>query len=359
MKPLCLVMLLALCGGCGSGGEQRAAEAVPVRAIAVQCKNMPVELRTVGTGEAALSVAVISQVTGVLQSVHFTEGEDVQPGSPLFVIEQAPFLARLHAQEANLAKVHAEAENARVQYRRYAGLVGKEFVTKEQFDQVEANAKALEAAVKAAEAGVESAKLDLGYTEIRAAIGGRTGSLNIKPGHVVKANEQGTPLVTIHQIKPMLVRFSVPEQYLPEIHATGRREPLTVRARTKGTTGAETTGTLSFIDNAVDRASGTVLLKASFNNADESLWPGQFVEVTLVLKEQRGALVVPSEAVQRGQEGEYVWIVRPDKSVENRKVVQGFTLGQETVLTSGAAEGELVVVDGQFKLAHNMKVDVK
>jgi membrane fusion protein, multidrug efflux system len=334
--------------------------AVPVIAAPVVVKDMPVELYAVGTVEPYSTVAVNSQVSGTLQMVHFNEGQHVKKGDALFTIDPAPFEAALRERQANLEMQRAQAENARTLLKRYQDLVKKDFVAQAQYDQARANALSLEASVRAQEAAVENAKLQLGYTSIFASLDGRTGNLLVKPGNLLKANDAGSIMVKILQIHPIYVHFAVPEQYLPRIQQEMTKAPLRVAATVKGG-GSELSneGTLTFVDNSVDRTTGTILLKATFENEKESLWPGQFVDVMVTLSVRKNALVVPNQAVLTGQGGAYLYIISPDSRAINRDVKVDFTRGSEVVLSEGVAAGEQVITDGQLNLGPQTPVKIK
>ena len=340
------------------GRSGRSREAVPVLAATVQQKVVPVQIRAVGNVEAYSTVSIKSQVTGVLTQAHFKEGQDVNKGQLLFTIDPRPLEAALKQAEATLARDFAQVQNWREQARRYAELVKKQYVSREQYDQIRANADAAEAVVQADQAAVENAKVQLSYCYIYSPMSGRVGSLLVNEGNLVRVND-GTPLVVINQLTPIYVTFAVPEQNLEDIKrhmATGK---LKVDAGFPSDEGRPETGVLSFVDNAVDRATGTVKLKAQFANTTRRLWPGQFVNVALTLTSQPDAVVIPSEAIQVGPEGQHVFVIKPDKQVEMRPVVVGPTNEGEAVITKGLAPGEQIVREGQFLLAPGSRVEIK
>lgn len=383
--------LLAACSGQGGDGPDAKAApqapAVPVAASAAVQRDVPIQLRAIGNVQAHATVAVLSLVGGEVFRIHFTEGQDVETGDPLFTIDPRPFqtalqqaqaqLAQHQAQvaqaQANLARDTAQYENARVEEDRYKRLVEGGFVAREQYDQVRTNEKSLaatieadraavntaQAAVRADEAVVENARLQLSYTAIRAPIDGRTGNLLIHQGNVVKANDVGNPLVVINQVHPIYVVFSVPEQYLDRVKRYRAAGELSVEARGPGSTDRAARGELSFVNNTVDPATGTIQLKATFQNSDNILWPGQFVNVVLTLTTEHGVITVPSQAVQWGQQGSYVFVVKPDLTVENRPVVVAFADGPSSVIAKGLAAGERVVTDGQLRLVPGTRVEIK
>ncbi len=332
--------------------------AVPVTVADVIQKNIPLQLEAVGAVEAYSTVSMRSQVTGTVTQVHFKEGQDVKLGDLLFTIDPRPFEAALKQAEANLAKDVAVLANAREQARRYAELVKKQYVSQEQYDQIRTNADANEAAVEADKAAAESAKVQLSYCRIYSPVTGRTGSLLVNEGNLVRTND-ATALVTINQVSPIYVTFSVPEQNLPEIKRRLAAAKLKVAAVMPGSEDRPEGGELSFIDNAVDKTTGTIKLKGTFANADRRLWPGQFVKAVLKLADQPDMIVIPSQAVQTGQEGDHVFVVKPDSTVELRSVVVNRTLGGAAVIGKGLQPGEKVVTDGQFLLGPGSKVQFK
>lgn len=339
-------------------GAKDAPPPVPVVASAAVKKTMPLEVSAIGNVETIATVAVKSRVDGQIVGVYFKDGQDLTRGQILFRIDPRPFEAALKQAQATLARDRAQLDYARSQERRYQDLVEKHFVSKEAYAQVRTNLEAAAATVQADEAAVENAKLQLAYTEIRSPIAGRAGKILVQQGNLVKANDTN-PLVIINQMSPIYVSFAVPEQYLPEIRQREAQAPLTVRAAPPEASPSPETGTLAFIDNAVDPATGTIKLKASFDNRDRALWPGQFVNVVLTLGEQPDAVIVPSQALQTGPRGQYVFVIKPDSTVELREVVVDRTRGGETVIGRGLAPGERVVTDGQSRLVPGAKVIVK
>jgi membrane fusion protein, multidrug efflux system len=337
---------------------------VPVTVARVQRAAVPYDIDANGVVEPLQTVAVESQVGGTLTRVAFLEGDAVQAGQVLFQIDPRPFQAALAQAQAVLAKDKAQAEFAEQDVQRYAALVKQEYVTAQQFQQVRTNAAALRATLAADSAAVENARLNLQYTTIRAPITGRAGSLLVRQGNLVKANAS-EPLVVINQIRPILVRFAVPATRLPQIRQYSGNN-LTVRARPLGGDGVAndpsarpSAGVLSFIDNAVDTTTGTILLKGRFANDDGALWPGQFVNVALQLFVQRDAVVVPTPAVVQGQQGTYVFVVRPDATASMQPVTVDRAVGDITVIAKGLTPGQQVVTDGQIRLTNGSKIQVK
>ena len=357
--------------------------AVPVAVAEVVQRSVPLQVATVGTVQASMTVSVKSQIAGEIREVHFTEGHDVKRGELLFTIDPRPVEAALRQAEAalgqrqaevaqaraNLAREVAQQDWAQVQERRYAELLNKELIAREQYEQIRTNSAAMEATVRAVRAGeenaraaataaqaaVDNAKLQLAYTKIHAPIDGRTGNLLVQRGNVIKANEDN-PLVVIAQVRPIFVSFSLPEQHLAAVKRYQAAGTLKVEARVPSQAAAA--GTLTFMNNTVDPNTGTIQLKATFANTDNVLWPGQYVETTLTLATEQ-AMVVPSQAIQAGQQGPFVFVVKPDLSVEARKVEPGRRLERETIVTKGLSAGERIVIDGQLRLVPGSKVEVK
>lgn len=329
----------------------------PVKTSPALRKDMPVELTAVGEMQAYATVGVKSLVAGRILKVHFSEGQYVSKGDLLFTIDPKTFEAQLHQAEAALARDAAQLKNARVQAGRYEGLVKKGFVSQSDYDQFRTAADSLEATVKADEAAVENARVMLGYCYIHSPISGRAGAYLLDQGNVVKENAD-TPMVTIDRIQPIYASFSVPERNLHDIKERMARGPLKATV-TVPDSPVRAEGRLSFVDNAVDSSTGTIALKASFQNSDRKLWPGQFVTVTLRLSILKDAVVVPTEAILTGQKGRYVFVVKKDSTAEMRPVVAGLTYGARTVVEKGVSPGETVVTDGQLQVVPGRKVAVK
>jgi len=320
-------------------------------------EDIPVQVRAIGTVEPYSTVSVKTMVSGQILKVHFKEGQDVGKGEPIFEIDPAPYKAALSLAQATLAKDVALKDNAEKEVRRYATLIEKDLVPRQQYDQMVSSAAALEATVKADSAAVENARVQLDYCYIRSPIDGRTGSILVQEGNVVKANDAA--LVTINQIQPIRVSFSVPEQRLAAVRKFQAASALKVEAVPQDGNAGASTGSLSFIGNAVDPATGTIQLKGTFRNADRRLWPGQFVNVVLTLTRRTGAVVVPSQAVQTGQQGQYVYVARPDRTVEARPVTTAESFDGRTVIEKGVQAGEEVVTDGQLRLVPGTKVEAR
>lgn len=387
--------------------------AVPVRIASVVRKSVPVEIRVIGNVEAYLIISVKSLVGGELTGVYFKEGKDVQKGDLLFSIDPRPFevalrqaeanLARDQAQvrqaeaslsrdraqvsqtQANLARDLAQAKNAAEEAQRYSYLVEKGYVAREQYDQIRTNAVALEATVQASQAAIENAqaavqvsqaaienakatvqasraavengKLQIAYCSVYSPMNGRTGTIFVQLGNIVKAND--LPLVVINQIIPIYVSFSVPEENLSDIKKFMAAGSLKVTAVLPKEEKNPEEGVLTFVDNVVDNTTGTIRLKATFKNENRRLWPGQFVNVLLTLMTQPDAIVVPSQSIQTGQDGSYAFVVKPDFTVELRPLMPDRTLDGETVIVKGLTPGEIVVTEGQLRLVPGMKVEEK
>ncbi len=352
------ILLIPFFPACSKPAQPPKRPLVPVTAGTVIQKAVPVKVRAIGNIEAYSTISVKSQIGGILTHVYFREGQDVNKGDLLFTIDPRPYEAALKQAEANLAKDTAQLENARVEVNRYAELVKKGYVAQEQYDQIRTNADAFEATVNADKAMVENARLQLKYCYIYSPINGRTGNLMVNEGNLIKANADN-PMVTINQIQPIYVTFSVSEQYLGDIKKYMSSGKLKVEVVIGKDEKHPETGILTFVDNTVDTATGTIKLKATFTNRDRRLWPGQFVDAVITLTMQPNAIVIPSQAVQTGQSGVYVFVIKSDLSVESRPVVVDRSLDDESVIEKGLQPGEKVVTDGQLRLVPGAKVDIK
>ena len=413
------LLAVAACGACsGDKAESKQPQrrtAIPVAVAAVEQKTMPLQIQAIGTVEAYSVVSVRAQVGGELMRAHVKEGQDVRRGDLLFTIDPRLIESALAQAQANLAKDlvqvqqaravlerdharvaqaraalardEAQLRNAETQAKRYEDLFKRELVSQEQYDQIRTNAEALtatvradqadvksaeetvradqaairsaEQTVRADEAAVESAKVQLGYTTIRSPVDGRAGSLMLTQGNVVRSGgTTDSTLLVINQVRPIYVSFTVPQQQLPAIKRYMAGGKLTVAAVPAGDP-RPVTGVVTFIDNAVDQTTGTIRLKATFGNEEGRLWPGQFSNVTLTLASEPNTIVVPSTAVQTGQQGAYVFVVKPDTTVDLRRVTVARTQGSDTVVAKGLAAGESVVVDGLARLTQGAKVEVR
>ncbi len=408
---LCMAVAIS-CAGEGKGPE-KAQPAAPVQVASVIEKDVPVQLAGVGNVEAYSAVSIRALVEGQLSKVHFKEGQDVQKDDLLLSIDARPFeaalnqaqanlerdqamvqqveanltrdLAQVTQAEANLNRDLAQAKNAEEQAKRYAFLAEKGYVAKEQYDQVRTNSESLaatvqadraaienaqaalradkaalenaRAVVRASRASVETARIQLGHCSIRAPISGRTGSLLVPQGNMIKSND--VPIVVINQIKPIYVTFALPEQNLAEIKKHMIAGDLKTEAVIPGDEKRSEQGVLTFVDNAVDTATGTIKLKATFENKERRFWPGQFVNVILTLSVRPKAVLAPSQAIQTGQDGSYVFVVKPDLTVESRAVAVDRSLEGMTVVAKGLHPGETVVTNGHLRLVTGAKVEIK
>ena len=332
--------------------------AVPVLAATAVEKDVPVELRAIGTVEAYTTIEIKSRVGGYLQNIHFNEGQDVKAGDLLFTIDPRPYEAALRQAKAILAKDTVQLENARVVVSRDEKLAQKGLASQEEYDQTRTDAQSLSDLVEADKAVVESAKLQLGYCYIHSPITGRTGSILIHKGNLINTNDSKA-MVVINQIQPIYVNFAVPAQYLNEIKKRMDQDKLIVEADTLQSAGSTESGVLTFIDNAVDTSTGTIRLKATFDNSNKILWPGDFVNVMLRLSTRSNAVVVPSQAIMTGQQGKFVFVIKKDLTVEVRDIVSEYELNGETVIEKGLSPGEQVVTDGQLRLVAGSKVSIK
>jgi len=355
---LALVALASLSACAKKDSRAQTAPTVPVTVASAEQKDMPIQITTIGTVEAYSTVQIKPNIGGQITNVYFTQGQDVKKGDLLFTIDKQPLEAALLGAKATLAKDEAQLANARAQEARWTQLQKEGVVAREQAEQIATNAQALEATVNADKAVVEAARVQLQYTNIYAPISGRTGDLMIHAGNLVKAND--TPfLVTINQVTPIYVDVSVPEQSLAQVKAAMARGKLPVLVSIPNEP-TQQQGTLTFVDNTVDAATGTIKLKATFDNNERKLWPGLFVNTTLTLAIEPGRVVIPAAAIQTGQQGSYVYVVKPDRTAESRTVVVERTLNNEAVLTSGVKPGETVVTDGQLRVNPGVsKLDFK
>lgn len=367
------------------GVGKKGGESVPVVVAKTQVRNVPLEVQVIGNVEAYSIVSVKSQITGLLEKVHFNEGDYIKKGDLLFSIDQAPFMATLSQMEANVARDRAALEQVKAnlsrdqaqlkyqtsQANRYANLFKEGVIAKDAAEQVQTSADTLShavnadqaaiqsavASIAAGEASVRNARIQLSYTTIRSPIDGRTGNITAKEGNLASANV--TELVTINQVQPVYVTFAVPEGQLTQIKGFLAQGKVSVNAAPPDDPVHPETGTLTFVDNRVDATTGTIRLKATFPNVGRKLWPGQFVRVSMRLSTVMNAVLVPNQAVQTGQDGPYVYRVRPDMTVEMAKIVVGGRVEQDIVVQSGLQPDDTVVSEGQLRLAPNMKVRLR
>jgi multidrug efflux system membrane fusion protein len=371
MKNSTLISTLAvvatmLVNGCSGGAKKGAGGAgAPVLVAQAVETNVPVQIDPPPVGHVMpySTVTIHSQIQGMISEVHFREGQEVKKGDLLFTIDPRPSQAALDQASAALERDTAQLEYATINFAREQKLFDQKLISQDELDTNRASQDALTGTVAADRAAITNALLNLDYCQIRAPIDGRTGSLQSYEGNVVKAPDD--ILLTINQIHPIYIAFAVPEQYLPEIERKMREKTLKVSVTFQNMDGPPAQGELTFIDNSVDMTTGTIQLRATFPNEDNTLWPGQFVQVTLTLSELTNVVVVPSQAVQTGQNNQFVYVVKPDPTnttsqiVENRPVTVGITYQNETVVEKGLQAGEMVVTDGQLRLEPGTKVNIK
>jgi multidrug efflux system membrane fusion protein len=331
--------------------------AVPVTVAAAAQETVPIRLRSIGNVEAFSTVAIKARLDGQIVSVNVRDGQAVKKGEVLFRIDPRPHEAALRQAEANALRDAAARDQARSQERRYQELLEKNFVSKEAYAQIRTNAQTAEAVAKASQAALENARLSLEYCTISAPLDGYIGKVLLQAGNLVKAND-ATPLVVINQVRPIYVTFAVPEQSLPEVRKHMAAGPLQAEVLEPDPGAAPITGTLVFVDNAVDPSTGTIRLRAQFDNADARLWPGQFVNISLRLREQPDAIVIPSQAVQTGPDGQFVYVVGKELVAEVRRIEVQRAEGERAIIASGLAKGERVVTHGQLRLGPKVKVQI-
>lgn len=354
------LLLTAVLGSCRGQAPAGAGPAPVLVVVApVVQRSLPVLLSAIGRVEAYATVQIKSQVDGEILQVHFQEGDEVRKGQLLFTIDPRPFEAQLQQALANLARDQALLANARKDAARYAALIQQQLISAGEYEQYATKAASLEATVKADQAAVASARLKLEYCTIRAPIDGKTGDLLLHQGNLVKANDDKSVLVVIRQLAPIYVAFAVPERYLSAIKDHQRQRRLPVQVKVPPAQEPQAEGELDFIDNKVDEATGTIQLKAIFPNRDRRLWPGQFVNVDLILAQETDSLAIPSRALQSGQQGNYVFVVTPEGRAEARPVGLDRTVGDLAVIRTGLRPGELVVTDGQLRLFPGAGVKIK
>jgi membrane fusion protein, multidrug efflux system len=330
---------------------------VPVVVTKAAQRDVPVEIQSVGNVQAFSLVTVRPQITGRIQEIHFEEGQDVKAGDLLITLDPSPWQATLNQALANVERDKAQMLNARLEFQRTSNLFTSKIASEQDYQTAEATFLSAQSSVQADTAAVTNAMVNLAYTQIRAPIDGRTGSLDVKAGNVVKAPDDA--LVTITQIRPVYVAFALPEQHLSAIRRRAAEAELQVRAFPPGETNEVALGKLTFIDNTVNTNTGTILLRATFPNSDLVLWPGQFVQTILTLSNVVSATVVPSYAVQNGQNGDFIFVVKPDETVEARPVKTGVAYRNIQTILSGLQPGETIVTDGQLRLTPGAKVLIK
>jgi len=342
----------------GPKGAGRQAGAVPVAIAKVTRRSVPLQIMAVGSAEAYSTVQVHAQITGELTSVNFKEGDDVRQGQVLFTLDKRPLESAVQQAQANLDRDIAQAANARAQLSRYQDLSQRGIATREQLDQQSTNATALDATVAADRAALDNAKVQLQYATISSPISGRTGALQVHVGNLVRANDT-TPLVTINQVTPIYVTFGIPEAQLRDFKRYMAAGSLRVEANQPNSTDPPAAGRISFVDNQVDQTTGQIKIKGAFANADRRLWPGEFLNVVVTLTTEANATTVPTVAVQTGQQGEYVFVVKTDQTAELRPVAVDRVAGDDSIIKSGLSPGETVVTDGQLNLVPGSRITVK
>ena len=342
----------------GAKGSGKGGGTVPVLVVAAAQQTLPVTVQAIGNVEAYTSVAVKARIDGQILAVNFQEGKEVRKGEILFRIDPRPFEAALKQSEAQALRDIASRDQASSQERRYQELLDKNFVSKDAYAQFRTNATTAEATSRASQAALENAKLNIEYTVIRSPIDGFVGRALLQAGNMVKANDT-ISLVVINQVKPVYVNFAIPEQQLPIVRDLMRKAALGVEVAAPGADKPLAAGRIAFLDNAVDQTTGTIKVRAVFDNGNVALWPGQFVNVRVKLYDQENAIVVPSRAVQTGPNGQFVYVIKPDMTAEVRKITVTRSQGDLAVLADGAlAKDEKVVVRGALRLAPGSKVTI-
>jgi multidrug efflux system membrane fusion protein len=334
---------------------QTAAPGVPVTAGTVAAQDVPVFLNGIGTVQAYNMVAIKSRVDGQIVKVDFKEGQDVKEGEPLLQIDPRPFQAALEQAQANKQKDEAQLVGAQLDLDRYEKLIGSGWQTRQSYDQQKATVGQLQASIKGDEAQINTAKLNLSYSDIRSPIDGRLGAKLVDKGNLVHANDNA-PLVTITEVKPIFVSFTLPQETLGDVRENHKGLPLVVYAYSGDGKKQLAEGKLTLIDNSIDQSTGTVHLKARFDNDDERLWPGQFVSLRVVLSTRREVATVPAQTVQNGPNGYYAYVIKPDDTVERRAVDIASIQDGIAVVTKGLSPGERIVVDGQYRLTEGVRV---
>ena len=330
---------------------------VSVTVAKVAQETVPVRLRAIGNVEAYLTVAIKARVDGQIVAVNFREGEPVKKGAVLFRIDPRPYEAALRQAEANALRDRAARDQARSQAERYQELLAKNFISKDAYAQIRTNAETAEATARASQAALENARLNVEYCTIRSPLDGYVGKTLLQAGNLVKANDVNA-LVVINQVRPIYVNFGVPEQNLPEIRKYNAAAPLRVDVIPSDPAGPRPSGKLIFIDNAVDPSTGTIRMRAEFDNTDAALWPGQFVNVSVQIYDQPDAIVIPSQAVQNGPDGQYVYVIGEDSLAEMRRIQVRRADAERTIVASGLQPGERVVTRGQLRLAPKTRVQI-
>jgi len=335
---------------------QTPAPTIPVTAGTVASEDVPVFLHGIGTVQAYNTVAIKSRVDGQIVKINFKEGEEVKQGDPLFQIDPRPYQSALELAQSAKEKDEAQLAGAQLDLERYYKLLAPGWQTKQSYDQQKATVEQFVAAIKGDAAQIENAKLNLGYADIRSPIDGRLGARLVDTGNLVHASDN-TPLVMITELRPIFVSFTLPQETLDEVHEQHKQAPLVVRAYSGDGKKQLAEGKLTLIDNMIDQTTGTIHLKARFDNEDERLWPGEFVSLRVVLSTRRGVTTVPQQTVQQGPNGHYAYVIKPDNTVERRAVEVASIQDGIAVVTKGLTAGERIVVDGQFRLTEGARVN--
>jgi len=335
---------------------QTAPQAIPVTAGVVAAQDVPIFLNAIGTVQAYNMVAIKSRVDGQIVRIDFKEGQDVKAGDPLFQIDPRPFQAALDQAQASKQKDEAQLAGAQLDLERYEKLIGTGYQTRQSYDNQKATVAQLQAAIKGDEAQISTTKLNLSYADIRSPIDGRTGARLVDKGNLVHANDN-SPLVMVTEVKPIFVSFTLPQETLDDVHENNKEAPLVVRAYSGDGKKQLAEGKLTLIDNMIDQTTGTIHLKARFENEDERLWPGEFVSLRVILSMRRGIATVPQQTVQQGPNGHYAYVIKPDNTVERRAVDVASIQDGIAVILKGLEAGERVVVDGQFRLTEGARVN--
>jgi membrane fusion protein, multidrug efflux system len=356
LAAITVVWRLSLHPSLPQAAAQTAGQVIPVTAGTVAVGDVPVFLHGIGTVQAYNSVAVKSRVDGQIVRVEFKEGEDVKEGDPLFQIDPRPYQTALEQAQAAKQKDEAQLAGAKLDLERYEKLLGTGYQTRQSYDNQAALVAQLQAAIKGDEAQINTAKLNLGYSDIRSPIDGRLGARLVDKGNLVHASDN-TPLVMITELKPIFVSFTLPQETLDEIQEHNKQGPLVVRAYSGDGKKQLAEGKLTLIDNMIDQATGTIHLKARFDNEDERLWPGEFVSLRVVVSVRRGVPTVPQQTVQKGPSGDYAYVIKPDNTVERRAVEVASIQDGIAVVTKGLTAGERVVVEGQYRLTEGARVN--
>jgi multidrug efflux system membrane fusion protein len=355
LAAMAVIWRLSLGADVPHAAAQAPAPGVPVTAGIVAAEDVPVFLHGIGTVQAYNTVAIKSRVDGQIVKVDFKEGQDVKAGDPLFQVDPRPFQAALEQAQAAKQKDEAQLVGAKLDLERYEKLIGTGYQTRQSYDNQKATVAQLQAAIKGDEAQINTAQLNLSYADIRSPIDGRLGARLVDKGNLVHANDN-TALVMITEVKPIFVSFTLPQTNFDDIRESQNKAPLVVRAYSGDGKKQLAEGKLTLIDNTIDQSTGTIHLKARFDNEEEHLWPGQFVSLRVILSVREGVATVPAQTVQEGSNGQYAYVIKPDDTVERRAVEVASIQDGIAVVTKGLSPGERIVVDGQYRLTNGSRV---